>query len=145
MIYIFDVEGTLSVSKWREHLIPDWDAFHDKFPMDKVYDPMARLMIDLSKIKSAQVYVLTGMMEKHRAMLNVWLDNHVTDLPPSKIIMRANDDLRKSFEYKVDFIQKFFLEHWRYEKEQILVFDDRDDIIFALREAGIPCVHVVQN
>lgn len=145
MIYIFDVEGTLSMSKWREHLIPNWDAFHDKFPLDKCYDPVARMMIDLSKNKNAQVFVLTGMMEKHRSKLQVWLGNNVLDLHNSKIIMRQNDDLSRSFEYKVKFIKEYFLNHLGLNKNQIMVFDDRDDIIFALREEGIPCLQIVQN
>lgn len=139
MIYIFDVEGTLSQSKWREHLIPDWDLFHANFPQDEPNGAIAEFAKEIIKNKNIfqQNIIITGMMEKHRDMLISWLCKNKIHFMGREIYMRPSDDLRPSKIYKFEKIKELFGEE---KFNEILMIDDREDICDYLTKNGIKCL-----
>lgn len=132
-MYIFDLEGTLSDSRHRDHLVPDWDEFHKLFPEDGTNENICKLFRILAQ--SANCIILTGMMEKHRTMALAWLKEH--RIPHNGLVMRPNDDLRTSPEYKLWNLN--IMEH----PERIkMIFDDRLDIITTLLDNNYPAIQV---
>ena len=132
-MHIFDLEGTLSNSKHREHLRPDWDKFHELFPKD---EPIGAIC-DLFRIlqNASDVIILTGMMERHREMAEHWVNKN--NLFPSSMLMRGNQDLTPSPEYKLNIIttisNNFNID---------MVYDDRIDIVETLLTNNIPAIRV---
>lgn len=154
MIYIFDVEGTLSICDWRLHLLPPkgvdhvksaeyYMAFHNAFPQDKPYLPMEVLLSDILNSGICDVYILTGMMENHREKLEDWLLGQVGFASVGDdVIMRANDDFRSSPEFKLETIKQRFPEE--FASKQIIMFDDRQDVVDIMTANGIHCFKVNQ-
>ena len=132
-MHIFDLEGTLSNSKHREHLVPDWDKFHELFPKD---DPIVETC-NLFRLlcKSSKVIIVTGMMEKHRGMAEHWLNSN--RLFPSAMLMRGDQDLSPSPEYKLNIISAM-----QSSLDIEMVYDDREDIISTLLINNIPAIRV---
>lgn len=135
-IYIFDLEGTLTNSSWREHLIPDYKSFHKLFPEDKPKNNNCELLRICAS--NSRVYILTGMMEKHRAMAVNWLFSN--KLFCDKLIMRPNNNFMPSPEFKVKWIINNIS---NYKHRVSMVFDDRDDVVLEMLNNGIPAVVVI--
>ena len=153
MIYIFDVEGTLSICDWRLHLLPPkgvdhvksadyYKAFHNAFPLDKPYWPVVSILWDATVNSMRDVFILTGMMEQHRATLESWLEDNAIWFASEDVIMRANDDFSSSPEFKLETIKERFPEE--FESKQIIMFDDRQDVVDIMTANGIHCFKVNQ-
>lgn len=142
ILYVFDLEGTLSDHTHRLHLLPKTDekqanskdhyaAFHAEFPKDKVHKHIHGIYNVLSDA-CEDLYILTGMMEKHREMATEWLEEHGCYF--DEIIMRGNDDFRPSPEFKLETLKKIWSLN-RYKWSHIIVFDDREDVVAHLHKA----------
>lgn len=153
MIYIFDVEGTLSISHWRAHLLPPkgldhvksaeyYMAFHKAFPQDKPYIPVVEILRGIVGRGVDEIVILTGMMERHRGNLKCWLNDNVDMIMDDEILMRADDDFRSSPQFKLETIKDKFPKE--FENKQIIMFDDRQDIVDIMTENGIHCFKVNQ-
>lgn len=133
-IYVFDLEGTLSNSKWREHLLPDYEKFHAAFPEDKPRKEILEINKNLSNHLNMgdieqipQFYILTGMMQKHSDKARKWLfENKVYY---DAILMRDNNDLSRSADYKLLNIRGIIDSYAAGYVDGVFIFDDRDDII----------------
>lgn len=138
-MYIFDIEGTLTDSKHREWTLEKewpsgvnkWDEFHKYFPDD----PPRKNIIFLNNICSMnrKTILLTGMMEKHRAMALNWLS--LNGVKYDHLEMRPNDNFEPSKVFKLNYIKKL-------TDPVSMVFDDRSDIVSHLLENGIPTIQV---
>jgi len=139
-MYIFDLEGTLSDSKHREHLLPDknnpkqersYDAFHGEFPKDKV--KLHNKVLMQNCMLTSKTIILTGMMEKHQGKVLKWLLEN--GIAYDGLVMRANDDYSSSPNFKLNWIKGC--------GEIIhMVFDDREDVVVQLLCHGIPAIVV---
>src|SRR6185369_1247933 len=78
---------------------------------------------------------------KFRDMTMKWLVRHEVDI--DELIMRAADDWRTTPEYKLDEAQK------RMKKQKghfnMIVFDDRDDVVSAFKAANIVAIQIHTN
>ena len=86
--------------------------------------------IQLAKFKTI---LCTGRPEKYRQDTMSWLLRHSVWL--DELLMRPNDDFRKSPEMKVSLIKARFKEP---SEEVAFIVDDRLDIIEAFSAIGIP-------
>lgn len=135
-MYIFDVEGTLSDCEHRNHLIPDWDAYHSFFPIDKPIQKNFDLLWSCV-LTGEKIAILTGMMSKNRQNLMEWLTKHgiAHHFDEGGILMRPDDCFTSSPEFKLEVIKML--------GEKIhCVFDDRQSIVDHLVKNEIPAVRV---
>jgi hypothetical protein len=134
--YIFDLEGTLSNSRWREYLLPDYDAFHAKFPEDEMKENNCRLFNICSA--NSKVIILTGMMEKHRHMAVSWL--YKNKLVCDRIIMRPNNNLKSSPQFKTEWVREFMFRNGK--SSVAMLFEDRADVVQAMLDINVPAIMV---
>lgn len=133
IVYVFDLEGTISNCEHRKHLAPrapfndpnkSWNKFHAEFPKDEVNYAIYNIMQALW-LQGNDLFILTGMMEKHKEMAKDWL--RANSVGYDAIIMRQNDDFRTSPIFKIETARKTFDGLNRYN--QLVLFDDREDIV----------------
>jgi hypothetical protein len=130
-MYIWDLENTITNSNHRQHFADEknWDEFHSWFPYDLPRWNNINLLRACAKI--APVYIITGMMEKHREMAEIWLKKH--NVVVDAMYMRDNNDFNSSPIYKLRTIS-------RYRMRPFMTFDDRVDVVSAFLDAGIPSI-----
>ncbi len=144
-LYIFDLDGTLSLPGHRLHFIrqdpPDWDAFYRAAKDDPVNEPVARIYRRLSYGPGAshdQVWIFSGRSEAVKKDTIWWFrKNHLGR--PRGFFMRPDGDYTPDEELK----RLWLNEEIRAKGHEVLmVFDDRDKVVKMWREEGIPCCQV---
>jgi len=143
--YIFDLDGTLSLTEHRHHFLtdgqkPDWDAFFKAAKDDPPNPPVVTLFIKLVA-SGADVRIWTGRSKAvYQDMLH-WLNTH--HLFPSEIIMRKATDHRPDTIIKKEWLDEFLINN---KKEDIVcAFDDRDSVVKMWRDEGIVCFQVAEG
>lgn len=131
---IFDLDGTLSDTSWRDHFITEgkWDEFFDHCGGDPVNKPVAEL---LSAVFTAghRILIITGRPERVRKTTEAWLLNNV--IMYDKLYMRKDDDRRSDAEFKSEILESV--------TEPILfAVDDNVDTVKMFKEHGITCFQV---
>lgn len=129
---LIDIDNVIANAVWREGMIDQkgWDAFHEASLQDAPIDAVCTM---INSFATYHICLVTGRPEKFRQVTMEWLLNHSVWL--DELLMRPNDDFRKSPEMKVDLVQKRFSN----PKEDVaFIIDDRLDIIEAFQAIGIP-------
>lgn len=127
---IIDMDGTLCDTRHRDHLIAEsWDAFHAELKGDSVYEETKKF-IQLFSVSGHEIILLTGRMEKFRKASEEWLRKHEVYPYVDKLVMRGDNDYRKAFEIKCEFLKECL--------DQVLVMlDDNDNVVEHARNLGI--------
>lgn len=136
MIVITDLDGTLSDTTHRVHLIErnpkDWDAFFTASSEDEPILPVIRV-IQALKAAGHEIHVLTGRSDSTREATIRWFMKY--EVPFDELVMRADGDFTPDDRLKRD----WFLSS--YEPEDVLlVIDDRDKVVRMWRELGLVCL-----
>lgn len=140
-VVLVDFDGCLSICSWRETWIPKVDCLtetYEQFEKLLMYDPPNLWLISLINAMYRDGYkivILTGRMERVRKQSVAWLKLHGVLYHYMK--MRANDDLRHSEVYKLEYAAEY------YKQEIKMVFDDTDRVIKTFRENYYPTHKVV--
>lgn len=134
MIYIFDLEGTLSDHRHRQHCLPNYDEYHARFKDDSVIEAN-RILYNSCRKQNAMVVILTGKPEKYRAEVETWMDKN--NLKWDEIIMRPDGDKRSSPTLKRQVIASIY-----WPDSPVMVFDDREDVVVELQRFAIPAIKV---
>lgn len=133
-IVIVDIDHVIADAAWRDHLIPDWDAYHSVADNDALIEDIAHLLNALDNF-GYTIIGLTGRPEKWRSLTLEWLVRHQVRM--DDLIMRPDRDYRPSPEMKLHRFQE------RYPLTDIaFVLDDRDDICAAFHAAGVTVLQV---
>ena len=138
-VVVVDMDGTLSDCSGRVHLAiaKQWEEFHNGLMSDRPNDDVAWF---LSKLPSdAHIVICTGRPERYRAATNAWLKkwnlSHLID----DILMRPDDDFNSDSILK-PWLLVNFLGDGRDARDYVkLVIDDRDSVVDAWRNIGLPC------
>lgn len=127
---VIDLDGTLCNTTHRDHLIQEsWDAFHAELHNDTVYEETSTL-IRLFSFAGYEIILLTGRMEKFRKATEEWLVDHGIYDYVDHLVMRGNDDYRRAFEIKCEFLETI--------KDNVLIMlDDNDKVVEHARNLGI--------
>tara|TARA_Y100000310_G_C20547602_1_gene746375 strand:- start:703 stop:1140 length:438 start_codon:yes stop_codon:yes gene_type:complete len=136
---VIDLDGTLCDCEHRQHLAQaqQWDEFHSKLGDDLPHKEVA-LIVD--RLIGYEVIACTGRNEAWRIATEKWLRHfrfHVDAL-----IMRPDGDWRSDHELKPVLLEEHFGSKEKVLNEVILVLDDRDKVVEAWREYGLPCWQV---
>lgn len=144
--WIFDIDGTLTNSDHRQHLVRqtprDWDEFFarvkDDAPIQHVCDLAGHLLDYGYSFGGYAVIFMTGRPEKCRADTLEWLETNGINIESKQLYMRPDGDYRDDTEVKLILVQELRRDGF----EPVMVFDDRNKVVAAWRAAGIPCAQV---
>lgn len=137
--YLFDIDGTIADCSHRIHLIQkqpkDWRTFFAFVRNDAPIPHIIELARHLAVADMKIVYV-SGRSEECRGHTEEWLERH--GLPDGPLYMRREGDHRDDDIIKIELLA--MVREAGYDP--IMAFDDRNRVVAAWREAGIPCAQV---
>lgn len=153
-LYIFDLDGTLSLPDHRRHLVekpavvprgeefkPQWDAFYKACIDDAPNWPVIGVFIQLYQI-GADIRIWSGREDSVRMETVHWLFTYLNLQPYAiqKILqMRPTGDYTPDHQLK-----RKWLNALPPQERQRLggVFDDRQKVVDMWREEGLTCFQV---
>jgi phosphoglycolate phosphatase-like HAD superfamily hydrolase len=133
MHLLLDLDETLCDAEWRAPLIDgeSWDFYHAQLPHDKLIPEVIALVRGLF-FAGWKIHAVTARPEKFREITTRHLIRH--KVPIERILMRADNDWRKSPDVKIDLVRNNFD---GIPRSQMLAIDDREDIVQAYKSIGI--------
>lgn len=143
MIYVFDLDGTISDANHRLHHITtpgqkkNWGAFFDGICDDEPFHPMVSLIKSLAKDKSSEIILQTGRPENYRKATGYWLKQHGLSDQYSTLLMRQKGDFCDNVTLKLRFLE-WIIDHTN--TENILWFEDSERVIKAINQQGTLCL-----
>lgn len=144
MVYIFDIDGTLSDLSHRLHFIEtkpnDWDAFFaacgDDVPHEDVIQ-MARVLCNTG----SRIILITGRSNQCERETRLWLEDH--SVWYSQLLMRKQGDHRPDNIVKSELLDELLN---TVPKDQIMgVFEDRDQVVNMYRDRGLRVYQVANG
>lgn len=145
-LYIFDLDGTLSLAHHRQPILDNaddphrWDKFYDACDKDAPNEPVILVMQQLRYF--ADVWIFSGRSARVRAKTVDWLAKHTSftewDLETA-LRMRDEGDYTAD-----DVLKKQWLDAMLVDDRERLVatFDDRDRVVRMWRDNGLTCFQV---
>ena len=144
MFVVFDLDGTLTITKHRDHLAADaedWDAYHAACVDDEPICPILVLFERLVQHEHV-VAIWTGRKEAYRQATMEWLAQHTVTASREgrhyfrfDLEMTPDDDNRGANIVKAEWLAQ-------YARKPDLAFDDRADCVRWWREQGVLCLDV---
>lgn len=139
--FLIDIDGTVADGDHRLHHIQkdprDWDTFFlacvDDTPIAHMH-AVVRALSEHFKI----VYV-SGRSDMVRQQTVDWLDQH--GFPCDALYMRKQGDHEDDNTLKIKLLAQVRADGY----EPVMAFDDRNRVVKAWREAGIPCAQVAEG
>jgi phosphoglycolate phosphatase-like HAD superfamily hydrolase len=142
-VYVFDLDGTLADITHRLHYIQgdkkDWSAFFAACVDDQPIHHMLDLAWDLKKKAGRTVIYVSGRSDEVREQTEQWLFKH--GAPAGKVYMRKAGDHKPDHELKIELLADLRADGY----EPVLWFDDRSQVVKAVRAAGIPVCQVAEG
>ena len=137
---VVDLDGTLNNCSPRQHLAQaqKWDEFHGSL-MDDLINPDVMFLLDNI---AAEIMVIgcTGRSNAFRSLTTRWLlDNRIL---LDQLLMRPDGDWRPDHELKPKMLEKYLGSKDKVLRSVKFVLDDRDKVVEAWREYGLPCWQV---
>ena len=127
-----DLDHVVADAAWRDHMIPDWDLYHEKSQHDAPIEEIAYLLNALHNF-GYTVIGLTGRTEKWYGLTMEWLARHKIRM--DELLMRPNKDFRPAPEVKMALIESHLGYHW--PDQVAFLIDDREDVCSAFAAAGV--------
>ncbi len=147
-LYIFDIDGTLSLAHHRQHILNDrddshrWRRFYAACDKDLPNTPVIATMERL-RITGADVWLFSGRSEEVRDKTITWLAENTSfmthDLNGPMLSMRPEGDYTPDDELKASWFESMLIED---KRRLVAVFDDRDRVVNMWRAKGVACFQV---
>jgi phosphoglycolate phosphatase-like HAD superfamily hydrolase len=136
---IFDIDGTLSDSKWRGPLAraKKWDEFFSKMPEDKPIDQVVELLTNYH-IDEYKIILVTGRGEEHRQKTVDWLEKYGILHMVEALYMRPAKDFRRDTEIKTEIYNNHLKDSYKIRA----VYEDRSSVVAMWRGLGLFCLQV---
>lgn len=137
---VVDLDGTLCDESHREEHATrgDWDTYFASLNGDAAYKDVANTIHLLCG--TVKVMILTSRPERYRKSTIDWLYNK--EIPYDVLLMRPDDSIDGSERVKIEILEEYFGNKETVLSSVIFALEDRDKIVKAFREYGIPCWHV---
>ena len=127
MFVIFDLDDTLTDTRHRAHLIPDWPRFYKQCIHDPpLWDTLK--LLDLLMTQGHRVEVWTGRCESVRDHTEEWFQRYIQKVPYLR--MRPDDYRGPNVVLK----EKWMKECVAFKYVPNLIFEDRPDIAEMYRK-----------
>lgn len=136
---VVDMDGTLANGDHRIHHITtkpkNWTNYFAACDKDI---PISHMIEILRAMKSIgyHIIVASGRSDEVRDKTEAWLVDH--KVPWDVLIMRKAGDHTPDDELKVSWLREGLI----VQDNVLCVFDDRDRVVKAWRDAGLPCLQV---
>ena len=145
MIAVFDLDGTIADCSHRLHHIlnkpKNWPAFFDGMKDDTPIKPMVDLL-NMLWADGNHIIFCTGRPEKYRAVTLEWLSEVIHCIYIDvDLYMRKEGDHRPDYVTKAELADEI-LARWG---SIDLWFDDRTEVVKALRKKGIKVLQVEEH
>lgn len=146
ILNVFDLDGTLFDDRWRLDRIKvagplsDYDDYHSGIPSDEVYPNIARYVAEAIQRGEMVEYWTARPFNYHRQTIEK-LKREI-DSGDFPLRMRSEGSKKSSVKVKIDCLA-YVLRHGDYRI--INVFDDRQDILTAMREEAFNYNSMAQN
>ena len=149
-LYIFDLDGTLSLIDHRLHLLEletsdKWRYFYAACDKDQ---PNSSVIATLESLRQsgAEVWIFTGRSDEVRHKTINWLNYHTTftvdELESPMLVMRTLGDYTSDAALKKQWLNEML----PYDRERLIaVFEDRDRVVEMYRSSGITCFQVANG
>jgi phosphoglycolate phosphatase-like HAD superfamily hydrolase len=130
---LLDLDETLMDAAWRAPLIdPDgWDFYHAQLVHDKPIPEVLALVRGLF-FAGWKVHALTARPERFRTITLRSLIKFT--IPVERVLMRADNDRRRSPDVKMDMVLNNFD---GISRDRMIAIDDREDVVLAYKSLGI--------
>ena len=144
-IVIFDLDGTLAASDWRNHLVDgkqekDWDEYYAGIPHDPVNVAELTVLRSLLMADNFHLMFLTGRPEKYRLSTVGWLmEKCYLGYRSYELRMRKNGDYRQDTIVKAEMLTEDELQR------VLCVFEDRKRVVDMWRAKGVRCFQVQEG
>ncbi len=139
---ILDLDGTISDHEKRVHLAKEkkWDEYHGKCDEDPPNRDVLALLHAMLLTNTAKIVVCTGRNEKYRDKTVEWLAKF--RIETTAVLMRADDDFRKSSVIKFEQLEKHFTSKQHVLDNVMFVLEDRSILVDEFRKYGLHCWQV---
>lgn len=134
---VVDLDGTLCNSAHRDHLAQagQWDEFHSRLMEDKPhYDVLQVITVLADRYK---IIALTGRSANFYLKTVEWLNEHMA--PIDHVMMRPALDFTPDHQLKPRMLDEYFTSREAALDCVLCIFDDRDKVVEAWRNAGFRC------
>jgi phosphoglycolate phosphatase-like HAD superfamily hydrolase len=139
MHLLIDLDDSLCDAAWREVLKSGeggWEAYHSQLHMDKLV-PELIAMVRALFFAGWKIHALTARPEKWRVPTIRHLVQH--SVPIERVLMRADNDRRRSPDVKMDMVLNNFD---GISRSHMIAIDDREDVALAYKSLGIVTLQV---
>lgn len=141
-IIVFDLDGTLADISHRRPLVTtkpkNWTAFNAKMEDDLPAQDIIWMNHNLFNI-GCTIIICSGRSEDHKNITVDWLFRHGVIF--DDIFMRKAGDFRADCIIKLDLLDQI-RKNWG---EPYLWFDDRDQVVQAIRSEGVRVLQVAKG
>lgn len=138
MIYVFDLDGTISDASHRLHYLSsrpkNWDAFFSELVDDPPFPAMIEFIKVVSRDFDSNVIFQTGRPEKYRRSTDSWLAKHGLMNCYNSLLMRPDGDFRSNVNLKLDFLD--FIQE-KNNGESMLWIEDAVEVVKAINKQGV--------
>ncbi|OAJ33298.1 LNS2 (Lipin/Ned1/Smp2) [Piscirickettsiaceae bacterium NZ-RLO1] len=140
-IIIFDIDGTLSNTNHRKHLVKknNWGDFFSKMGDDTLIQPIASLYRTLYKTKEYDLIIISGRPERYKKLTEQWLIWN--EIPITHLYMRKTNDHRPDETIKEEILDNLLDQGRKID----LVIDDRKRVVDMWRRRGIICLQCAEG
>ena len=139
--FIIDIDGTIADGAHRQPMLQqeprDWDAFFKACVDDKRIEHMWEVVEALSIY--ADIVLVSGRSDLVLAETVAWLHQH--EFTWSALYMRKQGDHTDDDKLKIKLLEQVRKDGF----EPVMAFDDRNRVVKAWREAGVPCAQVAEG
>jgi phosphoglycolate phosphatase-like HAD superfamily hydrolase len=145
--WIFDIDGTLSDTSHRHHLIAGepkkWDEYFKLCGGDARHEHICLLARSLASVQSGPVVMfVSGRSDICREETQRWIESEVGLMcPANRLYMRKQGDHKPDDVLKIELLEQIRADGF----EPVMAFDDRNRVVAAWRAAGIPCAQVAEG
>lgn len=147
-LYIFDLDGTLSLPDHRVHLLNEikgdekWRRFYAECGKDEPNVPVLMTLQSLYDSYDCDIWIWTGRSDEVRGITEDWLVDHA---PFSRrellhcLTMRPQHDHRPDHELKLEWLNAMLPAD---RHRLTAVFEDRARVVEMWRDARVACFQV---
>lgn len=152
-VYIFDLDGTISLNHHRAHFVEgenkDWKSFFESCDKDQPNYPVIDTLRLLRKV--GEIWIWSGRSEDVREKTLDWLmNNRVIDnrnyrswyRNPNRFLMRKSGDYTPDHILKKQWLDNL---HCSERRRLCAVFDDRKTVVDMWRDNGVACFQVADG
>ena len=140
---VIDLDGTLNNCVHRQHHATngEWDEFHSTLNEDAPYNDVM-WFVKLMYEDGIEVIAVTGRNEAYRNQTCEWLSKHKLFGCVDTILMRPENDYTPDHHLKPILLENYIGSKGVVLAEVMVVLDDRDKVVEAWRNYGLPCWQV---